>query len=94
MLNGVRQQDAHEALLTILNCIYDATKNCLITDIDTSLMDDSMMTSWTYFLFPFAISNTYECTVCKLKTHIEEEIILDPIMNSTTENLIKTSMKY
>jgi hypothetical protein len=97
LLNGVRQQDAHEALLTILNCIHDATKKCLIADIDISLMDDSMMTSWTYFLFRFAISNTYECTVCKFKTHMdymEEEIILDPTMNSTTENLIKTSMKY
>ena len=26
--------------------------------------------------------------------YMEEEIILDPTMNSTTENLIKTSMKY
>jgi uncharacterized UBP type Zn finger protein len=96
LLNGLRQQDAHEALLSILNYIHDATKKCLIADMDISLMDDSMMTSWTYFLFRFAISTTYECSVCHLKTHMdymEDEIRLIPTINSTTEKLIKTYMK-
>ena len=37
LLNGLRQQDAHEALLTILNCIHDGTKQSLIADLDDSL---------------------------------------------------------
>ena len=47
LLNGLRQQDAHEALLTILNCIHDGIKQSMIADLDDSLVDDSMISSWT-----------------------------------------------
>jgi uncharacterized UBP type Zn finger protein len=95
LLNGLRQQDAHEALLTILNCIHDGTKKSLIADLDESLVDDSMITSWTYFLFRYAMSTAYECSICKFKSHIdvmEDEIMVNPLLNQTIEKLIVSSM--
>ena len=64
LLNGIQQQDAHEAFLKLSNILHDGTKKCIIPDLPNNLIEDSMMTSFPRFLFRMAINKIFICTIC------------------------------
>lgn len=74
LLNGLRQQDAHEAFLKLTSILHDGTKQCIIPDLPHNLIEDSMLTSFPRFLFRFPIEKTYTCEICNKQSNIQEFI--------------------
>jgi ubiquitin C-terminal hydrolase len=72
LLNGIRQQDAHEAFMRINDILHDGTKKCLIPDLPDNLIEDSMITSFPRFLFRFTIEKTFTCVICNNQCNTEE----------------------
>ena len=46
LLNGIQQQDVHEAFLEITRLLHNSTVQCVIPDLPSNLVDDDMMTSF------------------------------------------------
>ena len=49
----MNQQDAHEALLNILNILHDTTKQLIIPNLDQELIADEYFTSFTRFYLDY-----------------------------------------
>jgi uncharacterized UBP type Zn finger protein len=91
LLDGLNQQDAHEALLAILNVLHESTKQLIIPDLDEELIADEYFTSFPRFLFRFSMTENYVCLICKKSSNtenLEDELFLSSNHKDNVNNMI------
>ena len=92
LLNGIQQQDAHEAFIKVTSILHDGTTKCIIPDLPPDLIEDSMLTSFPRFLFRFEIVKEYTCEICNTKSS-KQESLEELTLNSETYNNINDMIK-
>ena len=88
----MNQQDAHEALLAILDILHETTKQLIIPDLDQELIADEYFTYFPRFLFRFSMSENYICLICKKSSNsenMEDELFLPSNHKDNVSNMIK-----
>jgi len=87
LLNGIQQQDVHEALLEITRLLHNSTVQCVIPDLPSNLVDDDMMTSFPRYIFRFSITTSFTCAICKDVSSISEFVEEITVPTSKCKNL-------